>query len=77
MKDLYRENPESAITRAHFAKYLVEHGMVKDRETVFAKYLGDGCRSYVPREKIDPFEAIRLIRLPAALHFLHIRYSVI
>ena len=51
--------------------------MVKDRETVFAKYLGDGCRRYVPREKIDPFEAIRLIRLPAALHFLHIRYSVI
>ena len=39
MNDLYRENPESVITRAHFAKYLVEHRMVKDRETVFAKYL--------------------------------------
>lgn len=47
MKDLYRENPESVITRAHFAKYLVEHGMVKDRETVFAKYLGDGCLSLI------------------------------
>ena len=69
MEDLYRENPESVITRAHFAKYLVEHGMVKDRETVFAKYLGDGCRCYVPREKIDPFEAIRLIRLAGGVAF--------
>ena len=69
MEDLYRENPESVITRAHFAKYLVEHGMVKDRETVFAKYLGDGCSCYVPREKIDPFEAIRLIRLAGGVAF--------
>lgn len=69
MDDLYRENPDSVITRAHFARYLVEHGFVKDRETVFKKYLGDGCRCCVPREKITPFEAIRLIQLGGGLAF--------
>lgn len=66
---LTAENPDSVITRAHFARYLVEHGFVKDRETVFAKYLGDGCKCYVPREKITPFEAIRLIQLGGGLAF--------
>ncbi len=66
---LLAENPDSVITRAHFARYLVEHGLVKDRETVFRKYLGDGCKCYVPREKITPFEAIRLIQLGGGLAF--------
>ena len=45
---LYQEYPDSVITRAHFARYLVEHGFIKDRDTVFRKYLGDNCRCYVP-----------------------------
>lgn len=69
MEELFRENPDSVITRAHFARYLVEHGLVKDRETVFKKYLGDGCRCYVPREKITPFEAIRLIQMGGGMAF--------
>lgn len=69
MDKLYREYPDSVITRAHFARYLYEHGFVKDRETVFRKYLGDNCRCYVPREKISPFEAIELIRLGGGLSF--------
>ncbi len=69
MQGLYDEYPDSVVTRAHFARYLVEHGFVKDRETVFAKYLGDDCRCYVPREKITPFEAIQLIQLGGGLAF--------
>lgn len=69
MEALCQEYPDSVITRAHFARYLVEHGYVKDRETVFQKYLGDDCRCYVPREKITPFEAVRLIRLGGGLAF--------
>ncbi len=69
LEQLYQEYPESVITRAHFARYLVEHGFVKDRDTVFRKYLGDNCRCYVPREKISPFEAIDLIRLGGGLSF--------
>lgn len=66
---LVQEYPESVITRAHFARYLVEHGFVRDRETVFRKYLGDNCRCYVPREKITPFEAVRLICSHGGLAF--------
>lgn len=69
MDALIQEYPESVITRAHFARYLVEHGFVRDRETVFRKYLGDNCRCYVPREKITPFEAIHLIRSYGGLAF--------
>ncbi len=69
MQGLYDEYPDKVVTRAHFARYLVEHGFVKDRETVFAKYLGDDCRCYVPREKITPFEAIKLIQLGGGLAF--------
>ena len=69
LEDLYREYPDSVITRAHFARYLVEHGYVKDRDTVFRKYLGDNCRCYVLREKITPFEAIDLIHLGGGLAF--------
>ncbi|MCI9526204.1 MAG: PHP domain-containing protein [Lachnospiraceae bacterium] len=69
MKGLYEKYPDSVITRAHFAGYLVDNGFVKDRKTVFDKYLGDDCRCYVPREKITPFEAVRLIRLGGGLAF--------
>lgn len=69
LEDLYQEYPDSVITRAHFARYLVEHNFVKDRDTVFRKYLGDNCRCYVPREKITPFEAIDLIHLGGGLAF--------
>ncbi|MCI8484619.1 MAG: PHP domain-containing protein [Lachnospiraceae bacterium] len=69
MESLCLENPDSVITRAHFARYLVEHRYVKDRETVFRKYLGNDCRCYVPREKITPFEAVRLIRMGGGLAF--------
>ena len=69
MKGLYEKFPDSVITRAHFARYLVDNGFVKNRETVFAQYLGDNCRCYVPREKITPFEAVRLIHLGGGLAF--------
>lgn len=69
LENLYQEYPDSVITRAHFARYLVEHNFVKDRDTVFRKYLGDNCRCYVPREKISPFEAIDLIHLGGGLAF--------
>lgn len=69
LEGIYEEYPDSVITRAHFARYLVKHGFVKDRETVFAKYLGDNCRCYVPREKITPFEAVKLIQMGGGLAF--------
>ncbi len=69
MEALYQDYPDSVITRAHFSRYLVEHGFVKNMETVFSKYLGDGCKCYVPRKKITPFEAVSLIKMGGGLAF--------
>lgn len=71
-EELLAAYPDSVITRAHFAQYLLEHEMVKNRETVFRKYLGNGCCCYVPRDKITPFEAIDLIHTGGGLaYFAH------
>ena len=67
---LVADNPDSVITRGNIAKYLVDHHQVRDRATVFAKYLGDDCRCFVPREKISPAEAIRIIHSAGGLAFL-------
>ena len=53
--------PDSVITRAHYAKYLLEHGAVKSMPEAFDKYLGDHTRYFVPREKVTPMQAVQLI----------------
>ena len=55
------ENPGAVITRAHYAAYLFNHGYVADRAEAFAKYVGDDCPYYVPREKVTPSQAVNLI----------------
>lgn len=59
--DLRRENPDTVITRAHFARYLVKMGYVKDIATVFDKYLGNNCPCFVPRTYMTPERAISII----------------
>lgn len=69
-EQLLQEYPDSVITRAHIARYLAEHHLVKDRDTVFRRYIGDGCPYYVPRPKITPQEGIRLIHDAGGAAFL-------
>ena len=51
-----------SITRAHFAKYLIDEGYVANKDEAFKKYLDPGCPCYVSRVKISPFEAIDIIK---------------
>lgn len=53
--------PNSVITRAHYAKYMLEHGYVKSRAEAFERYIGDHCPFYIPREKVTPAQAVSLI----------------
>lgn len=53
--------PDSVITRAHYAKYLLDIGAVKSMPDAFDKYLGDHTRYFVPREKVTPMQAVQLI----------------
>jgi predicted metal-dependent phosphoesterase TrpH len=58
---LMEEFPDTVITRAHFAKFMVDRGYVNSRAEVFDRYIGDHCPYYVGREKITPEDAIRSI----------------
>lgn len=51
----------ASITRAHFAKWLVENGYVKNLQQVFKKYLKRGKTGYVPPNWGTMEEAISII----------------
>lgn len=55
------EFPDSVITRAHYAKYMVNHGFIKYMDEAFEKYIGDNCPGFISREKISPTQAVSLI----------------
>jgi len=48
--------------RPHLAVAMLEAGLVTDIGEAFIKYIGKGCVAYVPRYKITPEEAVRLIK---------------
>ncbi len=58
---LAAEFPNSVITRAHYAKYLLNHGYIKSIKEAFERYVGDHCPCYVPREKVTPAQAVEMI----------------
>ncbi len=49
------------ISRAHYARLLVEKGYVKDMYEAFSKYIGDGKTAYIKKTLPRPEEAIRSI----------------
>lgn len=56
----YAANPEM-ISRAHFARYLVEIGKAKDVRSVFFKYLKPGLPGFVEHEWARLHEAVQWI----------------
>lgn len=61
-EDFFKEFPGEVITRAHFARYLLNHGFVSSMDEAFARYVGDGCPCYVPKRRVEPKEALAVIR---------------
>ena len=60
-EEVTKENPDCTITRSHIAKYLLKHGQIKSIKEGFDRYLNDRSKYYVPRELINPSEAVNLI----------------
>lgn len=52
---------ESVLTRAHYARYMLEKGYTSYLKEAFERYIGDTCPYYVPREKVTPKQGIELI----------------
>lgn len=73
--DISWEQMEAAFqdavwTRAHFARYLLDHGYVKEMAEAFSRYVGDNCPYFVPREKVTPGQAVRLVRKTGGIPIL-------
>lgn len=51
-----------SLGRPHLAAALVEAGIVKTTSEAFDRYIGTGRPAYIPRYKLEPVEAVRLIR---------------
>lgn len=61
LEDLQAGNPDSIITRAHFARVLVQKGICKDKNAAFEHYLGVGCPYYLPKPQVTPEHSLPLI----------------
>lgn len=61
LSDVQAGNPDTVITRAHFARVLLEKGYVRSMDQAFKKYLNYGG-PYCPRkEKITPEHAMDIL----------------
>ena len=67
-----RQIAQGSVGRPHVAQALLEGGYVQSMGEAFDKYISKGCLAYVPRYKLVPADAIRLIRsangLPVIAH---------
>lgn len=70
VSDLTFGEPDTVITRAHFARFLTEHHYVKSNSEAFERYLGYHTPYYVPRTYIQPEDAIQLIRTAGGIPVL-------
>ena len=53
--------PNAVITRANFARYMLDHGYIQAISEAFDRYIGEGCPCFVERKKISPLQAVSLI----------------
>lgn len=60
--DRVRELAHGTVGRPHIAGALIEAGYATSVEDAFNKYLSPGRPGYVPRYKISPEDAVRLIK---------------
>lgn len=54
------------ITRAHFARYLLDTDQIGSVSEAFEKYIGPGCPCYLPKEEITIERAMAILRMAGA-----------
>ena len=60
----------ASLTRAHFARYLVEAGHCNTQQKAFDHYIGRGGKAYVPHQWMSIAEAIQVIHASGGLAVL-------
>lgn len=61
--DASRLAGEGQITRSHFARVIMDRGLVSDQQAAFDKYLGKGKRAHVSPQWISIEQAVSWIRM--------------
>lgn len=61
MEQMQERFGDTVLTRAHIARFLMEHGYVAQMSEAFDRYLSPGCPYYIEREKITPQMSVSLI----------------
>lgn len=69
-KLLHGSEEDSVITRAHFARVLVEEGVCPDHPTAFRDYIGTGCKYYLPKPQVTCVRAMEILTKYAKAAFL-------
>lgn len=62
IEELKHGNPNSVITRAHFARVLVEKGICKSKQEAFDRYVGIHCPFYLAKPQVTPEHVLGLIK---------------
>jgi len=79
MKEVEAEAGGKVIGRPHIAAILMRKGYVQSIKQAFEKYLAPGGAAYFDKERLDPAQAISLIResggLPVLAHPIQLRYQ--
>ncbi|MDO5551395.1 MAG: PHP domain-containing protein [Lachnospiraceae bacterium] len=61
LEDLQAGNPDTVITRAHFARILTEKGYASSMDQAFKQYLQYGGKYCLRKEKIAPQHAMKIL----------------
>lgn len=61
LEKLLHGDPDTVITRAHFARVLIEEDVCNSTDQAFSKYLGEKCKYYIPKPFFDPKDCLKLI----------------
>lgn len=69
-EELNAGNPDTVITRAHFAKVLTQKGYARDMTTAFRKYLQYGGPYCIRKEEMTPERAMELLTHAGAVPVL-------
>lgn len=64
------------VGRPHLGRILVEAGYATDLSDAFDRYIGGGKPAYVPRPRVDPRDAIALVRAAGGVPTLAHPFSV-
>lgn len=67
---------EASIGRPHIARVLLQKGVVESIDQAFREYIGPGGAAYIPKDKLEPEKAIRILKQEGATVILAHPYSL-